>query len=124
MEEYIEHLETEPEEYEEGSSFEDIINNLSGSGYDIKGLFDRIADLVEIFMNDGETETVGNIIRAVGDLVNTIVNGDDTSSASIELVRDLILDEDSLSQLSSGTILDIYETSRDELIQRGIIEAE
>ena len=105
-------------------SFEDVINNLSGSGYDIKGLFDQIADLVEIFMNDGENETVGNIIRAVGDLVNTIINGEDTSSASSELVRDLIMDEDSLSQLSSGTILDIYEASRDELIERGIIVAE
>ena len=103
---------------------EDIINSISESGYDIKGLFDQIADLVEIFMNDGETETVGNIIRAVGELINTIIKGENTGVASSELVRDLILDEDSLSQLSSGTVLDIYESSRDELVQRGIVAAE
>ena len=126
MEEYIEYLESDIDtvEYEEGTSFEDIINMISESGYDINALFDQIADLVEIFMNDGETETAGNIIHAVGHLINTIINGEDTGAASSELVRDLILDEDSLSQLSSGTILDIYETSRDELIQRGIIAAE
>lgn len=105
-------------------SLEDIIKSINESDYDILGLFDQIADLVEIFMNDGETETVGNIIRAVGDLVNTIIKGDDASRAGSELVRNLALEEDSLSRLSSGTVLDIYEATRDELIQRGIIVAE
>ena len=120
--EYFEYLDTA--EYEGGSSFEDIIASISESGYDIQGLFDQIADLVEIFMNDGETETAGNIIRAVGNLVNTIINGEDTSSANGALVRDLILDEDSLSQLSNGTVLDIYEACQDELVQRGIVVVE
>ena len=105
-------------------SLEDIIKTINESGYDIINLFDRIAGLVEIFMNDGETETVGNIIRVVGHLVNTIINGEESSGVDSELIRDLILDEESLPQLSSGAILDIYETSRDELIRRGIIAAE
>ena len=105
-------------------SLEDIIRSINESGYDIIGLFNQIADLVEIFINDGETETVGNIIRAVGHLVNTVITGDDASPASSELVRDLILDEDSLSQMSSGTVLDIYEACRDELAQRGIVVVE
>ena len=123
-EDAYEHLDLAAAGNESTYTLEDMIRSINESGYDIIGLFDQIADLVEIFINDGETETAGNIIRAVGHLVNTIIKGEDTSTANSEMVRELILSEDSLSQLSSGTVLDIYETSKDELIQRGIIVAE
>ena len=105
---------------EEASSISDFISSISES--DIQEIFNLIADGIDNFANDGEPSQAGNIIRSLGNLVNTIITGGEVDADSSELVMDLIMDEDSLSQLSDGMILDMYLASRDELIGRGVIK--
>lgn len=106
----------------EGFSLPDAIDSINESGFDVRKIFNLIGDLVDIASNDGASTTAGNIIRAVGNLVCAIINNDDNSviDANGDLAKELILDENSLSQLSSGMILDIYDATKEELIKRGI----
>ena len=108
---------------EQGFSLQNVVNSLNESNYNFSTLFDLIADLVDIASGEGGTTQAGNIIRAVGDFVSALIRSDENgvSHASGDLIREMILDEENLSSLTSGTILDIYEACRDELVERGII---
>jgi len=110
-------------ETSDGFSLPDAISSINESGFDIRKIFDLIADMVDIASNEGGRTTAGNIIRAVGSLVSAIINNDELSvnDANRELARELIMDENSLSQLSDGMVLDIYQATRDALHERGII---
>jgi len=115
-----------PETDEEGFSLQNVVDSLNESNYNFSTLFDLIADLVDIASGSGGTTQAGNIIRAVGDFVSALIKSDESavSHASGDLIREMILDEESLSSLTSGTILDIYEACRNELVNRGIIDVE
>ena len=102
------------------------VESADESPFNIENLFILIADIVDIASGSGESTPAGNIIRAVGSLVNAILSHDESAvkNANSQLTRELILADDNLSELSNGIILDIYEASRDELIKRGVIQAE
>ena len=107
-------------------SLPQAISSIDQSNFNIENLFALIADIVDIAAGNGESTSTGNIIRAVGSLISALIIKDEAAAkdANSALMRELILADDNLAQLSTGTIWDIYELCRDELTKRGVIEAE
>ena len=117
--------ETSAEEETEEGSLSQVIESIASSQFHIENLFILIADIVDIANGNGESTPAGNIIRAAGTLISALMSRDESAvkNANSQLVRELILADNKLSELSNGIILDIYEASRDELIRRGMIDA-